>query len=190
MIEASFKEINNIERINPKLSGNLDNKITEMKSLSELDEKVELNRYIKKSELTDEDKSKIKEITGYSDEIVENISSLKEAMVYHDAKLEEKVINGKTCLVRTDIDLDQIDEMGQSNKQRMERGLAPLDKEGKPFELHHIGQKSDSTLAELTQSEHRGPGNDGILHNKDIPSEINRSEFNTERKNHWKDRVS
>ncbi|MGX7096014.1 HNH/ENDO VII family nuclease [Gemella bergeri] len=60
---------------------------------------------------------------------------------------------------------------------------------GKPIELHHIGQKSDSPLAELSIDEHRSKENDGILHDKTKESEINRNTFNTEKINHWKERI-
>ena len=141
-----------------------------------------------KKELTDEEKQKIKEETGWSDEIVDSISSMKEYEIYKNAGLEEREINGKKCLVRKDIDLEQKDSMGRTNAERMEKGLPPLDKNGRPIELHHIGQKSDSPLAELTTSEHRGKGNDTVLHDKKKESEIDREKFAEERSEHWKNR--
>ena len=141
-----------------------------------------------KKELTDEEKQRIKEETGWSDEIIEAISSMEEYEIYKKADLEEKEINGKKCLVRKDIDLEQKDSMGRTNSERMEKGLPPLDKNGRPIELHHIGQKSDSPLAELTTSEHRGKGNDTVLHDKKKESEIDRDKFAEERSEHWKDR--
>ena len=141
-----------------------------------------------KKELNDEEKQKIKEETGWSDEIVDAISSMEEYEIYKKADLEEKEINGKKCLVRKDIDLEQKDTMGRTNSERMEKGLPPLDKNGRPIELHHIGQKSDSPLAELTTSEHRGKGNDTVLHDKKKESEIDRDKFAEERSEHWKNR--
>ena len=70
----------------------------------------------------------------------------------------------------------------------MQEGKAPLDKDGKPIELHHIGQKSDAPLAELKREEHRGKGNDAILHDKNKNSEIDREVFATQRTEHWKSR--
>ena len=70
----------------------------------------------------------------------------------------------------------------------MEQGLPPLNKDGEPIELHHIGQKANGPLAELTQDEHRGKGNDGILHDKNKETEIDREEFRKERNVHWKER--
>ncbi|MNC44775.1 hypothetical protein D3C75_936930 [compost metagenome] len=98
-------------------------------------------------------------------------------------------IGGKPCLERSDIVGDQKDAMGQTNKERMARGLAPLTPDGKTVELHHIGQKADSPLAELTMEQHRGKGNDTILHDKKIESEIDRIAFNAEKAEHWKRRA-
>lgn len=141
-----------------------------------------------RKELSDEEKQRIKEETGWSDEIIDAISSMEEYEIYKKADLEEKEINGKKCLVRKDIDLEQKDSMGRTNSERMEKGLPPLDKNGRPIELHHIGQKSDSPLAELTTSEHRGKGNDTVLHDKKKESEIDRDKFAEERSEHWKNR--
>jgi hypothetical protein len=82
------------------------------------------------------------------------------------------MINGKTALVR-DIDWQYTDELGRTNLQRVHEGLSPLDPaSGKTYELHHIGQKTDSTLAILTKSEHMQNGNDLIWHDKIISSEV------------------
>ena len=141
--------------------------------------------------LTDEEKAKIKEETGWSDEIIDAISSIEEYEIYKNAGLVEVEINGKKCLVRSDIDWDQKDAFGQTNRERAEQGKPPVDKNGKPIELHHIGQKADGPLAELTQEEHRGKENDSVLHDKTKESEIDRNHFgNTERPNHWKDRIA
>lgn len=142
-----------------------------------------------KKGLTDEEKQEIKEKTGWSDEIIDSIGSMEEAQIYMDAGLQEAEIDGKKCLIRNDIDMDQVDEDGISNRERMERGRPPLTKDGQEVELHHIGQKPDSPLAELTTQEHRGVGNDTILHDKTKESEIDRAEFAKERKSHWKSRA-
>lgn len=148
-------------------------------------------KFGEKKGLTDEQKQELKEKTGWSesDEIIDAIGSMEEAEIYMDAGLQEAEIDGKKCLIRNDIDIDQTDEDGISNKERMERGRPPLTNDGQEVELHHIGQKPDSPLAELTTEEHRGVGNDTILHNKNKESEIDRAEFAKERKSHWKSRA-
>ena len=141
-------------------------------------------------ELTAEQKKEIKEKTSWSDEIIDSIGSVEEAEIYMNAGLVEGEVNGKKCLIRNDIDLDQKDEDGITNRERMERGRPPITKNGEEVELHHIGQKPDSPLAELTMEEHRGAGNDTILHDKTKETEIDRNEFGKERREHWKDRVN
>jgi hypothetical protein len=114
---------------------------------------------------------------GYSEDVIERIGSEQEAQIYLDAGLECETVNGKDVLVQPDIDPDQVDELGRTNLERMEKGLPPQDADGKPYQLHHIGQNADSPLAELTQSEHMGGGNNKILHDVTKDSEIDRGDF-------------
>ena len=139
--------------------------------------------------LTDEEKIKIKNATGWSDKIIEAIGSWEEYVIYKNADLVEAEIGGKPCLIRKDIDWNQKDAMGRTNKERANQGLSPINKDCKSIELHHIGQHADSPLAELTQEEHRGKGNDAILHDKTKESEIDRQAFAREKNNHWLDRA-
>ncbi len=144
-----------------------------------------------KEGLTDEEKAKIKEETGWSDEIIDAIGSWEEYEIYKKARLKEVEINGRKVLIRSDIDWNQKDEKGRTNAERIKQGLAPLDKNGNAIELHHIGQHADSPLAELTFEEHRGGGNDTILHDKTKETETH-GEGNTwdkERQEHWKGRA-
>lgn len=129
------------------------------------------------------------ELLGVPKEVLDAIGSEAEAKIYENANLEPAEVNGKPALIRTDIDYDQKDAMGTTNLDRMKSGRAPLDANGRPIELHHIGQKQDSPLAELTSAEHRGNGNDNVLHNKQKESEINREDFDKERKDYWKARA-
>lgn len=139
--------------------------------------------------LSEEEKQQIKNETGWSDEIIDAIGSMEEYRIYRDAGLQEMEINGRKCLVRNDIDWDQKDSMGRSNKERAEAGLSPINKDGDTIELHHIGQKSDGPLAELTPDEHRGKENYSVLHDAQKESEIDRAAFNGERSNHWRERA-
>ncbi|MDO5406468.1 MAG: HNH/ENDO VII family nuclease [Eubacteriales bacterium] len=140
-------------------------------------------------QLIPEEKQLIREETEWSDSIIDGISSMKEYQIYKEAELVEAKVGEKTCLLRPDIDMEQRDGFGHSNCERMKQGLAPLTPEGRPYELHHIGQHQDSPLAELTMQEHRGQGNDTILHVKTIESEIDREKFGHERAEHWQNRA-
>jgi len=120
---------------------------------------------------------------------VRHLVSRAEAAIYEDAGLRPEEVAGRECLVRDDIDWEQTDSSGRTNAERARQGLAPLAPNGRPYELHHVGQESDGMLAELTVEEHRGAGNDGILHDPERRSEIDRDEFASQRAEHWKARA-
>lgn len=154
---------------------------------------------MKKEGLVEDEKSRIKEETGWSDKIIDNIKNMKQYEVLKNADLKEVEINGRKCLIKENIDLDYIDEDGVSNRDRMVRGLAPLDSEtGKPIELHHLGQKVDSPLVEFTEEEHRtgeyedGKKNQSLWHDNTVETEVHGegNNWDQERKAHWKARAS
>jgi RHS repeat-associated protein len=76
------------------------------------------------------------------------------------------------------------------NVDRMNQGRAPVDTGGKPVELHHVDQSPAGPLQEMTQQEHRGPGNYKQNHPKsNEPSQINRKEFAKQRSEYWKQKA-
>ena len=176
MKEVVVKEISNSPKdIKPDFFNSL-----EMPSDGEEVSNVkEVNDSEEKNEVTNEYKT--------VDEALESTSQ-EERDIYKNANLEKGEVDGRESLQRTDINYDEKDPLGRSNLERMEAGLAPL-KDGKPIELHHIGQNMDSPLAELTKEEHMKNGNDTILHDKQKESEIDRSVFNKERTDYWKARA-
>ncbi|MDU2064662.1 MAG: HNH/ENDO VII family nuclease [Sporomusaceae bacterium] len=128
------------------------------------------------------------EQTSWSFNTIEHIDTMEEYEVYKEAGLEQKQVGDKVGLVRDDIDFSQKDEFGRTNEERIDANLSPLNKNGETIELHHVGQKADSPFAELTRDEHRGAGNDTVLHDKTIKSEIDRGEFQQEKIEYWKTR--
>ncbi|MEG0009372.1 MAG: HNH/ENDO VII family nuclease [Aeromonas sp.] len=165
-------------------------------NLNNNDGQSELDKTVTEG-LTDEEKNKIKEETGWSDDIIDCIQNMKQYEILKNAGLIEVEINGRKCLIKENIELDYTDADGISNRDRLARGLAPLDsKTGKPIELHHLGQKADSPLVELTEEEHRtgeyeeGKKNQSLWHNNSLDTEVH-GDGNTwtqERKAHWKER--
>ena len=79
------------------------------------------------------------------------------------------------------------DALGLTNVQRMEKGLAPIGKDGKPVELHHLKQNDNGMIVELTRREHKS--NTKILHSYKKEGEINRVSFNKFKIQHWKERA-
>lgn len=158
--------------------------------VAELDKPIFLSQEnrLELPSLSDETREKLKN-DGYPDSILDAMGSEAEGQIYDNANLEATKVNDKDALIRTDIDYDKVDLFGMTNLERMKDGRAPLDADGRPIELHHIGQKQDSPLAELTCAEHRGKGNDNVLHNKLKESEIDRDGFGKERQEYWKARA-
>jgi hypothetical protein len=134
---------------------------------------------------------KIENNSPYSDDVNEYITTEKELDVYKDEGLEEGKVNDRTVLKDNSIDPDLKDSKGRTNLERMEQGLAPLDENGKPYNLHHIGQQADSPLAELKDITHKK--NDAVLHDKTKPTKVHNenSEVNwdKERSDYWKARA-
>lgn len=57
---------------------------------------------------------------------------------------------------RNDIDFNYYDsEEGMTNLQRMMEGYAPIGKDGKPIELHHVLQKEAGPMVEIHELTHR-----------------------------------
>lgn len=142
------------------------------------------------SSLTDEEKLDIEKEVGWPSDIVDNIRSYDEYNIYKDAGLQVAEIGDNTALIRNDIDWSRVDEKGRTNEERIELGRAPIGEDGNPIELHHIGQHEDSPLAELTFKEHRCDGNDSILHDRTMATEVH-GEGNTwqqQRQDYWKNR--
>ena len=140
--------------------------------------------HYEKTPLRRSDKQELISETGWSKNIVDNMRWKEEASVYKDSNLVEKDVNGRPCFQRTDIDYNAKDDFGKTNKERMLDGKAPL-ADGKPVELHHIGQRQDSPLAELTFNEHKS--NFSSLH--EVPpqlSQIDRGDFRKEKAEYWR----
>jgi hypothetical protein len=68
------------------------------------------------------------------------------------------------------------------------RGNAPISTvDGKPIEIHHEGQNPEGPFREMTQTDHRGAGNDAVNHpNKGKPSLIERIQWRNDVRRYWK----
>ena len=136
--------------------------------------------------LTINEAATIQKDAKYPLEIIRRFKSMDEYNIYKDAGLEAKLVNGKSALVRP-IDPTIRDGNGLTNIERMKRGLAALDAEGNPYELHHVAQEKDGILAILTKAEHRGEGSFSKLHDLMRGSDVDHGlEWTKEREGFWK----
>lgn len=124
--------------------------------------------------------------SGYPIDVIKQFANMDQYYICKEAGLRPQFINNNAALIRN-IDLKFTDEQGLTNLERMRRGLAALDPAtGQAYELHHIGQQMDSTLAILTKAEHMQNGNNKIWHLFEGASEIDRPIFDKQRQAFWK----
>ena len=143
-----------------------------------------------RSGLTMNEAATIQRESKYPLDVIKQFKSMDQYEICKNAGLYPVTVNGKTSLVRA-IDLDYVDDFGRTNLQRMKEGLAAIDPDsGLPYELHHIGQKTDSTLAILTKAEHMQGGNNSIWHEFGSASEVhsaaNEVLWNRQRQTYWR----
>lgn len=113
--------------------------------------------------LTMNEAALIQKQSGYPLDVIKQFSRMEQYQICQAAGLSSQMVNGNIALIRN-IDLNFVDDMGRTNLQRMQQGLAALDPTGQAYELHHIGQHANSTLAILTKAEHMQGGNNKIWH--------------------------
>lgn len=140
--------------------------------------------------LTMNEAAAIQRESKYPLDVIKQFKSMEQYEICRDAGLKAVTVNGKTSLVRA-IDLDYVDELGRTNLQSMKQGLAAIDpNSGVSYELHHIGQKAESTLAILTKAEHMQGGNNAIWHEFGVASEVHsastQSMWLTQKQTYWK----
>ena len=99
--------------------------------------------------------------TGFPADVISQIHNMEEYEVFKSANLKSALIGNKTALVADDIDWRSVID-GKTNLQRLLEGKAPVDLNGIPYELHHIGQESGGTLALISKEIHQQ--NTKILH--------------------------
>ena len=77
-----------------------------------------------------------------------------------------------------------------TNIDRMASGRAPIGKDGKSINLHHMTQSQTGPIAEVTQTFHQK--NSAVIHinPNTVPSGINRAEFDKWKSQYWQQRVS
>lgn len=138
--------------------------------------------------LTISEAAKIQKESHYPLSIIKQFKSMDKYGVYRDAGLTAKMVSGKLALVPK-IDYKYASELNGekiSNLVRMQKGYAPIDPSTDlPYQLHHIDQCNDGTLAVLTQSQHMG--NSKILNIMGKTSEIDRGAFSSIKEKFWQD---
>lgn len=95
--------------------------------------------------------------------------------------------NGKTVIQNDKLfDPNRIDGKGQTNIQRMQNGRAPIGYDGKPVNMHHIDQTNTGPVMEMSATNHQQNYSNLHQNTGQLPSQINRNEFNLWRNDYWR----
>lgn len=136
--------------------------------------------------LTMNEAATIQKESKYPLDVIKQFNNMDQYQICKDAGLVKLKVDGKAALVRK-VDLKYTDEFGNTNLERMLDGTPALDPNtGLPYQLHHIGQRQDSTLAVLTREEHIQNGNNKIWHLWEGASRIDRAAFEKQKAQFWK----
>lgn len=126
-----------------------------------------------------------KQIIPTATKTIRRITNIEKNLL-KNAKLNNK--SGKLVAQRNSTFNPQAkDALGRNNIERMEQGRAPIGKDGKSIELHHLKQQNNGTIVELTSKEHNL--NSKVLHRYTKTSEINRQDFDKWKRQYWKERA-
>lgn len=166
-------------------------------NIKEVSEKNDFNKFsLNDGKLNDlekklENKILAKELSNYSEDLTKFLRNPDEIKVYENSNLIESKVNDRIVLKSNEIDPNIKDAMGRTNIERMEKGKPAIDENGESYNLHHIGQKANSPLAELKASEHQS--NYKVLHDSSIKTEIHGENcevnWSKEKSEHWKERA-
>lgn len=133
--------------------------------------------------LTMNEAAQIQKDSKYPLDLIKSMHSMEEYEVYKNAGVKSITVNGESMLIRNDIDITSVvDDMGRTNLERMQEGLAALDKDGHAYELHHIGQRNDSPLAILTRKEH---DNTALHWNTNTDNPSSQSGWSSQKRKFW-----
>lgn len=127
----------------------------------------------------------IQKESALSLDFIKNFHSKEEYEVYKTAKLEANKVDGRNALIR-EIDLKSkiTDQYGKTmtNAECIAQNRSPVDSNGIPYELHHIGQQENSPLAILTSAEHDSPS----LHFRDVSEVEHGNKWTKQRQQFWR----
>lgn len=132
-----------------------------------------------------QNKSKVEEA------LLEDGTKVTRSRAYREFnKVEQKFLDSATLVQvegRSVAQRTQVLNLGAVSMANMKSGKAPLGKDGKVVELHHLQQKEDGILIELTYTEHKE--NSKALHSYKMTSEIDRVKFAKFKRKYWKARA-
>jgi hypothetical protein len=146
--------------------------------LKKVEKVVEEAENVKKIEKTVNEASDVTKVAGDTAEDVGKVTK--------DANKIIVEVDGKRVILDSNtFDPNKIDSVGRTNIERMEQGLAPIGKDGKSVNLHHVDQTDAGPIKEITATEHQKNYKELHSNTGQEPSKIDRKEFGKWKKKYW-----
>jgi len=79
---------------------------------------------------------------------------------------------------------------GETNLQRMQRGVAPWGSDHRPLEIHHLNQANEGPVVEILADFHDAHSKTIHINGNTIPSGIDRPGFNSWKRRYWQQRAT
>ena len=103
---------------------------------------------------------------------------------------EAKTVNGVPVIQNNKlINPSLVDDLGRTNVQRMQQGLAPIGPDGRSLNLHHVNQTMAGPVQEITATLHQQNYVQLHANTGQAASQINRPAFNIWRADYWINRA-
>lgn len=119
-------------------------------------------------------------------EAIKTLHSKAEYEIYRDIGLKPTQMKDGTWAMLRDIDWKLVDSKGRTNIERVrDFKIAPIDANGRSYDLHHIGMREDSPLAIMTYDEHHAKETYKILHYKEEGKNITDAAWETQKDDFW-----
>ena len=153
-------------------------KPTKELNLKKVEKVAEEAENVKKIEKTVNEASDVTKVAGDTAEDVGKVTK--------DANKIVVEVDGKRVILDSNtFDPNKIDSVGRTNIERMEQGLAPIGKDGKSVNLHHVDQTDAGPIKEITATEHQKNYKELHSNTGQEPSKIDRKEFGKWKKKYW-----
>ncbi len=124
-----------------------------------------LKDYVK-DELSAEQVEEIQKDLGYPLEMIRAFQSYEDYLLFKNDGITPYPVNGRWALIRSDIAPNKKDANGLTNVERMKKGLAPLDDEGREYQLNFVGKGEETVPAILSFTEVNNPVFIKYIHNE------------------------
>ncbi len=124
------------------------------------------------------------------DRLADDVRFAKQWNAVSDFWPERRAFDGMMVYRRGDLFDPHFVKLGESNLERMRKGKAPWGTDDRPVEIHHLNQSDEGPVVEILASFHDRHHHAIHINGNDIPSGIDRPDFDNWRSRYWRNRAN